>query len=149
MASSAVPSLEALLASLKTELPSLPAISMPVADASGTGLLPGQPSAPGGSVGVGVGTTGTPTTTTGPVLSATGVLCNSNPLFAGVCALFGVGTTTTLSNQLVRLVLLLLGIICVIGAIYLFKSTSIIVQAPLRAAHKAVKGAIETAAVVE
>lgn len=46
------------------------------------------------------------------------------------------------STCLLRLVLLIIGLICIIGAIYLYKPTSEIIAAPARAAHGAARDAI-------
>lgn len=44
------------------------------------------------------------------------------------------------SNCLLRLIVLILGIICIIGAIYLYKPTQEIISVPARAATEAAKG---------
>lgn len=53
---------------------------------------------------------------------------------------------TFFGPQLLRLVLLILGLICVIGAIYLYKDTRGLVTAPVKAAAGVVKAAAQSAA---
>lgn len=105
----------------------------PIGGGSGGGI--GFPS-PGGinigynpppvTIGVGGGSGGSskPGSIAGSIGSAI-----FNNLFGGV------------GSQLLRLVLLILGLICIAGAIYLFKPTSEIIAAPARAAKNAAKAA--------
>lgn len=87
------------------------------------------PGAGGGGITVGGG--GQTTT----IQNAPSSSCGYNPL----CYLQNLFTST--GDLLLRLVFLILGLMCVAGAIYLFKPTSVFVTAPVNAVKRGAKAA--------
>lgn len=124
-----------------TSLPNLPTLTginaglgVPLADPS-NGFQAGPPNM---QTGIGLPTGGV---TTPPILggsSAPPVAVTSTGWLASFLSLIG-GLTSTGGNQLLRIALFLLGLICVIGAIYLFKPTTQIIAAPVNAVKSAAK----------
>lgn len=79
---------------------------------------------------------------TGSAPNATSV--GFNPL-SGLGLLFGTGASVA-GNILLRLVLIIIGILCIAGAIYLFKpSSSNVLSVPINALKSGAKVAAETA----
>lgn len=107
----------------------------------GGGAPGGGPSLTGVVILPGSGGSGSSTTTTGTTTVAGGC----QPSIYNLYCLFS-GSAGVIGNQLLRIVFLLLGLIAIIGAIYLYKPTSGLITGPIKAIKGTVKAIAESAA---